>query len=106
MSVQANKKSWDLTLEWPVKAWAKCLGKQTVSINMKSCSESSKTFGSSAFNRVSLTENYIFGARLPREVPEECNVKQLKRCLSCRGACTAGKKTTTDHEVSLISTRF
>ena len=59
---------------------------------MVSGGESSKTCGSSAINTVSLTENDIPGARLPREVPEECIVKQLKRWLSCRGACTTGKK--------------
>ena len=75
-----------------VKTWAKRLGRQTVSITMASGGESSKTFGSSAINTVSLTENDIPGARLPREVPEECNVTQLKRWLSCRGACTTGKK--------------
>ena len=75
-----------------VKTWAKRLGRQTVSITMASGGESSKTFGSSAINTVSLTENDIPGARLPREVPEECNVTQLKQWLSCRGACTTGKK--------------
>ena len=65
---------------------------QTVSINMASCGESSKTFVSSAINTVSLTEYDIPGARLPREVPKECIVTQLKRWLSCRGARTIGKK--------------
>ena len=73
-----------------VKTWAKRLGRQT--ITMASGGESSKIFGSSAINTVSLTENDFPGARLPREVPEECNVTQLKRWLSCRGACTTGKK--------------
>ena len=47
-----------------VRAWAKRLGKRTVSTNIASGGESSKTFGSSAFNIVSLTENDIPGARL------------------------------------------
>ena len=30
---------------------------------------------------------------VPREIPEECTVKQLQRWLLCRGAKTTGKKT-------------
>ena len=42
---------------------------------------------------VSLSEDDIPGAKLPREIPEQCNVQQLKRWLSCRGAFVSGKKT-------------
>ena len=41
---------------------------------------------------VSLSEVNIPGAKLPREIPEQCNVQQLKQWLSCRGACVSGKK--------------
>ena len=41
---------------------------------------------------VSLSEDDIPGAKLPREIPEQCNVQQLKRWLSCRGALVSGKK--------------
>ena len=92
VKIAHSKKELGPGTRMAVKAWAKRLGRQTVSINMASGGESSKTFGSSAINTVSLTENDIPGARLPREVPEECNVTQLKRWLSCRGACTTGKK--------------
>ena len=43
---------------------------------------------------VSLSEDDIPGAKLPREIPEQCNVQQLKRWLSCRGALVSGKKKT------------
>ena len=39
-----------------------------------------------------LEEHDIPGAILPREIPEECNVVQLKRWLLCRGASTSGNK--------------
>ena len=92
LGIAHSKKELRPITRMAVKTWAKRLGRQTVSITMASGGESSKTFGSSAINTVSLTENDIPGARLPREVPEECNVTQLKRWLSCRGACTTGKK--------------
>ena len=41
---------------------------------------------------VTLSEDDIPAAKLPREIPEQCNVQQLKRWLSCRGACTSGRK--------------
>ena len=46
-----------------------------------------------------LTELDIPGALLPQEAPELCNVVQLKRWLTCRGACTTGRK----REVELVS---
>jgi len=39
-----------------------------------------------------LTESDIPGALLPQEAPELCNVVQLKRWLTCGGACTTGRK--------------
>ncbi|XP_044165910.1 uncharacterized protein LOC122949962 [Acropora millepora] len=39
-----------------------------------------------------LTESDIPGALLPQETPELCNVVQLKRWLTCRGASTTGRK--------------
>ena len=39
-----------------------------------------------------LTESDIPGALLPQEAPELCNVVQLKRWLTCRGASTTGRK--------------
>ena len=41
---------------------------------------------------VKLREEDVPGAILPREIPEECTVKQLQRWLLCRGAKTTGKK--------------
>jgi len=41
---------------------------------------------------IPLSEEDIPGAQLPRDEPEECNVKQLQRWLLCRGAKTTGKK--------------
>ena len=41
---------------------------------------------------VSLSEDDIPGAKLPREIPEQCNVQQLKQWLSGRGACVCRKK--------------
>ena len=43
-------------------------------------------------NNLKLEERDIPGAILPREIPEECNVVQLKRWLLCRGASTSGNK--------------
>lgn len=39
-----------------------------------------------------LVEEDIPDAALPRESVEECNMVQLKRWLTCRGAKTCGKK--------------
>ncbi|XP_044176364.1 uncharacterized protein LOC122959241 [Acropora millepora] len=39
-----------------------------------------------------LTESDIPGALLPHEAPELCNVVQLKRWLTCRGASSTGRK--------------
>ena len=39
-----------------------------------------------------LTESDIPGALLPQEAPELCNVVQLKRWLTYRGASTTGRK--------------
>ena len=41
---------------------------------------------------VKLREEDVPGAILPREIPEECTVKQLQRWLLCRRAKTTGKK--------------
>lgn len=41
---------------------------------------------------VKLREEDVPGAISPREIPEECTVKQLQRWLLCRGAKTTGKK--------------
>lgn len=41
---------------------------------------------------VKLREEDVPGAILPREIPEECTVKQLQRWLLCRGAKTTGNK--------------
>ena len=48
---------------------------------------------------LSCSINKIPGALLPQEAPELCNVVQLKRWLTCRGACTTGRK----REVELVS---
>ena len=39
-----------------------------------------------------LTESDIPGAVLPQKIIELCSVVQLKRWLTCRGACTTGRK--------------
>jgi len=41
---------------------------------------------------VKLRQEDVPGAILPRQIPEECTVKQLQRWLLCRGAKTTGKK--------------
>ena len=41
---------------------------------------------------VSLTEDDIPGAKLPKETPEEFNCWMLRRSLQCRGGRTTGKK--------------
>lgn len=41
---------------------------------------------------VTLSEEDIPGAKLPKDTPEECNCWVLRRWLQCRGARTTGKK--------------
>ena len=46
--------------------------------------------GESGIEKKKLKE-YVSGAILPREKPEECVVKKLQRLILCRGAKTTGK---------------
>ena len=64
--------------------WATCLGGQ-INKDGDCVLPLQRTF-------VSLSEDDIPGAKLPREQLKQCNVQELKRWLSCRGACVSGKK--------------
>ena len=63
------------------------IGRTTI-FNMAEPSDGSAKISTS----VSLTEDDIPGAKLPKETPEECNCWMLRRWLQCRGGRTTGKK--------------
>ena len=82
-------------------------GGTRVEINMAErsadCSSDSKVLAEQERNKVEVIERKksenvklrqedVPRAILPRQIPEECIVKQLQRWLLCRGAKTTGKK--------------
>ena len=83
-----RKRAGNWVLVWSagpgLSAWVDSKTKMAVA----SCSNSDNPKNSF----VSLSEDDIPGAKLAGEIPEQCNVQQLKRWLSCRGACVSGKK--------------
>jgi len=56
------------------------------------CSNTTKVIERSKSESVNLREEDVPGAILPREIPEECTVKQLQRWLLCRIIIGALKK--------------
>ena len=56
------------------------------------CSNTTEVIERRKSESANLREADVPGAILPREIPEECTVKQLQRWLLCRGAKTTGKK--------------
>ena len=83
------------------------LGGTRVKINMAErsadCSSDSKVLAERDRNEVEVIERKksenvklrqedVPGAILPRQIPQECTVKQLQKWLLCRGAKTTGKK--------------